>query len=388
MSGKRVLLLCLAAVAAFAALTCQNQDSPVSLLDPQFARKPKPEPVEEPKLEEFWVVQGDPDVLHVVWSGGGTVVDPSVAWDHFFNGIHDDDFPVDDHYEYQMFGPPEAKGTLTTNGWRHADISWNGGRHEDGSYPYPNFPATEIPGEGDPFSFRLTFLDDDGMRVGGAVPFGVVVGGNNEFGEILPADVVTSVVGNGHDENLAVRSYATFAGAPRTGTISITELSMPSVSCKARTVKVNGERLKQVLVSGEVTVNFTKDPPITLEYGEYIWWEGRFLDEDTGAISSRLHLSGSGTYSIGRTMPPGWTGGSVSFVVDYVVSSASLTSTTDPLNHETASYYVYDPSLNATGVITTAGFSDLLWADHGPSSAVNDGKFPVAHTEAYPLNCG
>ena len=87
-------------------------------------------------------------------------------------------------------------------------------------------------------------------------------------------------------------------------------------------------------------------------------------------------------------MPSGWTGGQVSFIIDYVVSSAATgpTGPTAPADHLTFSNYVYDPFSNT--VPTTAGFSDYAWTEYGPSSVVNDGKFPVARSEAISIDCG
>jgi len=74
----------------------------------------------------------------------------------------------------------------------------------------------------------------------------------------------------------------------------------------------------------------------------------------------------------------------VEFVVDYLVSSAS-TSSTAPPEHMTFANYVYDPSRNL--VPTTAGLLGGPWFNVSPSASAGDGAFPVAHSAAFQVNC-
>ena len=240
MSAKRFLTFCIASAIALTTLTCKDSADPLSPVEPQYAKPIKPDlAVGDPILQEFWVVPGeeadDPDVLHIVWSGGGSAVNPSVVWDHFFNGIRDDDAPVDAHYEFYYPGPPLTLGDQLPNGWFHADIPWDGSRMNEGGYEYPDYLTTEVKDEGDPFAFKLYFYDRD-KRVGVATPFGVVVGGNNTFGEIRPEAEVTSMVEGDHDESVSVRSFATFKGETNEGTFAITDISASSLQCKVKAV--------------------------------------------------------------------------------------------------------------------------------------------------------
>lgn len=265
-------------------------------LDPEFAKggnKGKPgDGGGDAVLQEYWVIPGastfDLDQIHVVWSGNGSSVNPSVVWDHFFNGIRDDNAPVDQHYEFSYGGPPDTPGALLPNGMMHVDIPWDGRRLNEGGAFYRDYLATEVPEEGDPFAFVINFLNG-GTRVGRTIPFGVVINGVNEFGTVLPEERVVGLV----HESASVRSYATFKGAAAAGVMFIDALSLDgsSLACTLKTVTTgrgkNKTRTTQAVVSGNISVQFGRDPTITLENGEYVWAEGHFRDVATGALSTR-----------------------------------------------------------------------------------------------------
>lgn len=366
---------------------------------PDFAKggnKGKPGGEESaPVVQEFWVIPGastsDPDEIHVVWSENGSSVNPTVVWDHFFNGIRDDDPPVDQHFEFGYGGPPNTLGVLLdgTNGMMHVDIPWDGRRLSQSGAFYPDYLATEVPEEGDPFAFALYFFNGS-TRVGRTIPFGVVIGGVNEFGTV---DAEATVEGLVH-RSASVRSYATFKGAPAAGVMFVDELLLDgvSLSCRVKTVSTgrgkNRTSTRLAIVSGDVTVQFGRAPAITLQNGEYVWAEGHFLDVNTGDVSKRASSFGSGSYSFSRAMPEGWTGGTVEFIVDYMVPSTSPNPDANDPNHPIFSNYVYDPSRNNVSVTTTAGPMGDAWSNATPSATVNDGRFPVAHSAGFQVSCG
>ena len=373
---------------------CSELAGPTGIEEPQFAKagnKGKPGGGGgDPVLQEFWVIPGssvtDADVIHVVWSGGGTSVNPSVVWDYFFDGIRGDDAPVDEHYEFIYAGPPDTPGAELEDGMMHVDIPWDGRRRNEGGAPYPDYIATEVTGEGDPFAFVLNVYQND-TRLARFIPFGVVVDGVNTFGAVTAEATVKGLV---HDEE-AVRSFATFKGEEPAGVMFVDELILDgsSLTCNVHTVTSgrgkNKTRTQEVHVSGDIVVRFGRDLPITLEFGDYTWWEGHFLDLASGAFSYRVSAPNeSGAFSVSGVMPEGWTGGFVEFVVDYLVSSSSLRPTSPP-EHLTFSSYVYDPGRNA--VPTTAGFRGKVWSNTSPSASAGDGRFPVAHSAAFPLTC-
>jgi hypothetical protein len=380
---------------AMVLLGCTD-DAGTGPLDPEFAKggnKGKPgEGGGDAVLQEYWVIPGltvsDPDQIHVVWSGNGSSVNPSVVWDHFFDGIRDDDPPVDQHYEFYYTGPPNTPGASLPNepnGTMHVDIPWDGRRRSAGAF-YPDYLATEVPGEGDPFAFALTFFNGS-TRVSGTIPFGVVINGVNDFGNVDPEATVAGVV----HASASVRSYATFKGGPAAGVMFVDALSLDgsSLACVLKTVTTgrgrNKIRTTKAVVSGNVTVQFDRYPAITLENGEYVWAEGHFLDVNAGDVSTRTGSFGSGSYSFSETMPDGWSGGEVEFIVDYLVPSSTPNPEANDPNHPIFSNYVYDPARN--GVPTTAGFGGEGWSNGAPSASVNDGRFPVAHSAGSPVSC-
>ena len=372
---------------------CSELAGPTGIEEPQFAKagnKGKPGGGGgDPVLQEFWVIPGssvtDADVIHVVWSGGGTSVNPSVVWDYFFDGIRGDDAPVDEHYEFIYAGPPDTPGEELEDGMMHVDIPWDGRRRNEGGAPYPDYIATEVTGEGDPFAFVLNVYNGS-TRLTRFIPFGVVVGGENTFGAVTPE---ATVEGQVHLE-ADVRSFATFQGEKPEGFLWVDGLTLDgsSLSCRTETTTTgrgkNKVRTTRAVLSGEVTVRFGRDPDITLDFGEYTWWEGHFLASD-GALSKRVRApSESGTFSVSGVMPEGWSGGTVEFIVDYLVSSSS-TGPTAPIEHNMFANYVYDPSRNS--VPTTAGLLGGGWSNDLPSASVDDGRFPVAHSAAFQVTC-
>jgi hypothetical protein len=239
-------------------------------------------------------------------------------------------------------------------------------------YPFTDFLSTSVGGSGkDPFVF-LVFACRGDQRVGSWSPKGVVIAGQTQGAE----GVYSPLVWAGHVSPLQeqVRSYATFQGATASGQASITTLNLAGVQCRAGTVRKGGTTsTTNVMASGDVTVAFAGTPGIPP-----LWWEGHFRDPDTGALSARIAQAGvpGGTYTLSASMPAGWTESSVEFVIDFVRTTG--------LDGSEFMDYTFDPGANT--VRTTAGMGAGAWSIAGPSSALNDGRFPVAHSASVP--CG
>jgi len=136
--------------------------------------------------------------------------------------------------------------------------------YDNPSTLYLDQPGTEVDGEGDPYAFKLYFSAND-QSVGSVNPFGVVVGGVNLFGEMDKELVVMeSVAGDLPDGGAEVRSFATYEGVDRTGTISIAQLSLQAPQCKVSTVTTgrgkNKVSAKQTTISGDVTLTLCQEP--------------------------------------------------------------------------------------------------------------------------------
>ena len=67
-------------------------------------------------LDEYWIFQdGSGNVIHATGSGSVGEVHSRVVFDYFFNGVRDDNPPIDTHFEVS-FPDPLATATTTTDG--------------------------------------------------------------------------------------------------------------------------------------------------------------------------------------------------------------------------------------------------------------------------------
>ncbi|HSW29540.1 MAG TPA: hypothetical protein VLH75_08680 [Longimicrobiales bacterium] len=107
-------------------------------------------------------------------------------------------------------------------------------------------------------------------------------------------------------------------------------------------------------------------------------WAGHVGDPATGALSARITQAGvpGGTYALSASMPAGWTGSAVEFVIDFVRTTG--------MDGSEFMDYTYDPGANT--VLTTGGMGADAWSTAGPSQVLYDGRFPVAHSGGVP--CG
>ncbi len=352
---------------------------------PQFAKGGgKGKPGAEPTLQEYWVIPSPEfgNLIHVAGDGSVDAVNPGVVFDHFFNGIRDDDPPSDAHYEYFYAGPPATVVEQFADGTWHVDIPWNGDRGQNAGL-YRNSPVTDVHGSGaDPFAFRLRF-DLDGDRVGVEYPQGVTVGG--VAGE--PSATVVSEIFPEHGTQV-VRSYATFLGATSQGTASIAALTMTSPQCTLETTTTGkGKPSERVTVTvraitATVGINLALAGPVEIppdNVSSIVWIEFHYRDATTGAITSRqtVTLAGESTSMTVYGDLPAGESFPLEFVIDYVYPIG------DWLN------YVYDPGQN--NVATTAGFGIVPWSGPQtspmPQTTPRTGLFPVATTGTAAVTC-
>lgn len=376
------------ALATCSLLACSGNDltTPADI-DPLFA---KPVKIQEPVIQEFWVVPGPenaPDIIHVVVSDNVFTVDPSLVFDYFHNGIVDDDPPYDQHFEILASGPPASYVEDLHNGWVHVDVPWDGGGKN------PDHLTIEIPGEGDPFSIFLPLKDAGGNTLDWARPRGVVVGGAETHEAEIDLEAylaahpgVSLVLGSDHHPS-AVRSFVATKGYSSDQYMSLSGLTMADLQCqKATTTTGKGkdkvvETVYRLSANISISVDRPSTPPDPDEWN--VWWEGHFWVVGSDEVSYRAAASNVGDYGVTLAMPPSWDGsGVVEFVVDFI---SGLGQTKD---------IVYNPWLNQ--VSTTAGFSSDLWenvypfGDGFPNSrtGLEDGMaVPVAHSIQIPVDC-
>ena len=329
-----------------------------------------------PVLDEYWVYEENGgNLIHVAGSGKVDEVNPNVVFDHFFNGIRDDNAPSDQHYEYVYGGPPAESVSLLPDGRWHVDVQWNGERpssYAPGDRLYPNAIITDVDGlGGDPYAFDLRF-SSNGNLVGGDQPQGVTVGGV----ELGIAEASVSSTAHGEQD---VTSYAIFSGASPEGLAFLASMTTSAMSCTlVNTGRGRGKNAATVLTASAdyaITLGGLYTPP-----GDPVgiaWMELHLRDLVTGEISPRHTVSPS-TPNVAGTitweLDEATAGVELQLVVDYLYPTGPF------LN------YVYDPEKNS--VSTTAGFGVTPWSNTNPSTTAGDEDFPVAATGPVTLNCG
>jgi hypothetical protein len=335
---------------------------------------------------EYWIIPDDPigSLIHVAGTGDVDSVNANVVFDYFFNGIRDDNYPSDDHYEYQYVTPLPFPVDQTENGW-HADIPWNGEREIVPPYPresqYHDALVTDVDGTGgDPFAFQLLFHKGPNV-VGGLQPQGVFDGG------VETGDASASVNSLHHGEQ-EVTSYAVYKGAGHTGTVAIASINISAPTCELTEYREGRGKNAVWIQTRTVTADYIIElafveapPPIAPDSSaEYAWVEFHFLD---GQVISHRWTNRAwqpdgviaGTVSL--ALPDGNPDFEVAFAVDYVYPTGPLMD------------YAYDPANNSNiGFATTAGFGSAPWVGAQTATDVGQGLFPVAKTPAVLVSCG
>ena len=386
----RIIALGLAVGIALFGCTDQNLLGPTDAQLAKGGNKGKSDKTGEPALLEYWVI---PDathgnLIHVAGTGNVDSVNANVVYDYFFNGIRDDNFPSDQHYEYQYAPPLPFPTTQTDAGW-HADIPWNGQRATptNDRTPFPDYLVTDVDGYGgDPFAFDVRFVKG-GNVVGGMQPQGVIVGGVVQGPQPV---TVTSEFDPAHGEQ-AVNSYAVFKGDTPAGSVWITSISMSGASCERRSSREGRGKNAVVVWSRRVTADFAVSfghagpyPTPTDSSPSYLWVEFHLMDDGTGEISNRavenaFTLSPQISGTAVMDLPDSDADFDLKFVVDYVFPSGDFMD------------YTYDPANNSNvGFITTAGIGGAAWTSTTTQTAADLGaaQFPVAITvDVIPVNC-
>ena len=350
--------------------------------EPQFAKGGKGKPGSSSvALEEYWVYAGPSgdNLIHVVGSGDVDLVNPGTAFDHFFNGIRDDDPPTDEHFEFGYGGPPAASTEVLPDGRWHADVSWNGLRSTSiyASGDYRDSPVTDVNGA-DPFAISLRLMRNGKSVLGPRHPNGIIEGG-------IETGLAEATV-NGVHGLQTVTSYATFAGDPAEGTVSLAALSMTSPQCEV-VEQVTGHGKKAVvntvhMLSATVDIALQLNGPVTIPVGnvsDIAWLELHFRNAATGMLTGRhtlLMQEVTHTFVMESQLADDATSFPLELVVDYVY----------PIGFELLLDYAYDPDLNA--VTTTAGFGGPSWSNGLPQVAPGNGRFPVAATGSVTVVCG
>ena len=314
----------LALALGVSAAACGAPDGPTSPdVAPQFAKGGKPggggTGGEAATLDEYWVFRGSDgvDQVHIVVSNADRIT-KNVSHDFFFNGVVDDDAPFDQHYEWYDIGATTPPTEVLADGRAHVDLPFNGERNADGGLYgfYKDFPATSVGDSGaDPFVFRV-YAYSGSKRVGWFTPLGVINGGvtltdREPAGDFLGATHLEPVSG--------VRSYATFQGGERGGSLWLSSVEVSDLACTGSSGGGRGKKATTsagYTISATVTVSFDLDP---LEPNGNVWWEGHFMDP-SGVLSHRMAgTGGPGPMNVSLAMPEGWSGSDqLEFVVDFV----------------------------------------------------------------------
>ena len=405
MSGKRSALVVLALGLLVASGGCGERNNPVSPVDPQMTKggKPsKPGASTEPELQEFWVYTKDDDeqCAHIVMSGTYIAMGFNPAYDYFFNGWQD----LDDHYEVYQPGFPggdieyrDVDGVTLG----HTDICYHGERRytDEGPVYFKDFPTTDVDGPGgDPIAFIPVAVIENADRTQSFRQFrprGVVVGGQTLGREAVGVTSVWDHDGDGVDDSFDdVRSFAISHGEEATEKLFVSDLSISNVTCAATTTTVGSGRNKQRISVAQVDLAAVADfgaSPAPSAGGVDYWAEVHVLvlpevgdQEGSGPIFVSARKTFNGTTADALATAP-----STTFEADLADRTVYVELAVDYLFGMNGDY-VYDPAEN--GVFTTVGFgygtNGNAWSPPaGVSTTLDDGKFPVAHSNAVQVVC-
>ncbi len=329
---RRPLLVLLPLVLATLA-GCEGPDA-ASVVSPELARSKgdhgKPGgSVTAPTLDEFFVYEGagGQDYVHVVVDGPATVISFNSVFDHFQNGVRDDDPPFDTHYEFFHRGfapdqPPEALG----DGRVHVDIPFDGTFADydpaiDDYRPATFFdhPYQDLDGNGaDAYALRLVWQwDDGGTQTESMTPYSVI--GSNDTG--LHDGATTS-------------TFARFKGAAAPSQVYVSAMSAAPARCSTTTVRSGKgkNRTEETVTQVDVDVSYTLgtsgvgDPADADPWVEFHLQDGDLLSYRASVIADAW----SGTLTL--ELPAGSNLGDLRFIVDYVYPDAA--------------WGVYDPGQN------------------------------------------
>jgi len=390
---KRLSFVLVTAAISFVTLTCRDQGQVASPVEPQFAKPVPVEPV-EPKLEEFWVHEHDDcagGMIHVVVSGDFLRIETNVSHDYWFNGILDRRPYGEDHWEMAERGPAQPETVWNeerTLG--HIDVCFNGERidyvYGDGSGGLEYFldsPATSVGGTGaDPFAFAVWVVTAE-KKFEPAVgkyfrPAGVIVGGETGEQEV---QTVTSAWPGGEFDN--VRSYAVFQPETAQNFLYFDALELDA-TCQVVTIPGRNKKTPSVTtttITAVATFGFGSTGESWPPDG-YLRTESHLrVSQDDG----QLFFSGPLTNTLlgdQAQVTYTWTtdgalGGDVQveLLADFLAPSLDY-----------RDQFVYDPGRNT--VTSTAGFDGDPWGAGNLSTTINDGKFPVAHSNPVTVTCG
>lgn len=398
MFAKRLSFVLVTVAISFVTLTCKDQGQVASPVEPQFAKPVKPVPVEpvEPKLVEFWVHEHEDckgGMIHVAVSGDFLRIETNVSHDYWFNGILDRRPYAEEHWEMAERGPaqpPTEWNEDRTLG--HIDVCFNGERIDDvygdgsgGLVYFLDSPATSVDGKGaDPFAFAVWVVTSEKQfepAVGTYFrPEGVIVGGETKGQE---GESVTSAW---HDEESfdGVRSYAVFQPETAKSFLYFDALDV-TATCQVVTILGRNKRTPSVTTStitavatfgfGSTPVPWPSDGYLRTESHLRVTQDGN-VKFFSGPLTNPLLLNEAQvTYT--------WTrDGALEGNFEVELLSDFLAPALDYRDQ-----FVYDPGRNT--VTTTAGFDGDPWnALTNLSTTINDGYFPVAHSNVVTVTCG
>lgn len=393
---------------ALLAVACHDATDIAGPSEPQFAKGGKTTGA-EPKLEEFWVYSEGEDPedckqkIHIVVSGTFIRIGKNINHDHFFNGVRDDDPPVETHFEFGFGGPitptpPDFATYPDGTNVGHADVCFDGVRSVDTDdmgneliSHFRDYPATSVGGSGaDPFAISpgvVTRQTKNSTSFRVFRPRGVVVGG-----ETLTRDepTVTSSWDGVAYQN--VTSYAVHQGNPARGDLFFEYLSIADVSCSIGTSQVGRGKNKTTVTTTTISANVTVDYGADLPFNQNFWGEGhlRLVTEDTpeGLISGRIRTPQTdGTFSASMEFEGDWSGQEV--IVEFIADFLHATSGDHDIwdYHYSELYdFVYNPGRN--WMRTTAGIGGPEWDKlFNVSKYLDDGLFPVAYSGSLGIVC-
>jgi hypothetical protein len=397
---KRISLCSL--LVALLAVACHDATDLAGPSEPQFKKGGKPS-APDPKLEEFWVYSitgGCDQMIHIVVSGAFLRIGKNIIHDHFFNGVRDDDPPVETHFEYGFSGPITPPTEFNSDGTvGHADVCFDGVRSvdmdADGNRTlesrFVDYPATSVGGTGaDPFAISPGVVTRQTKSITSVRifrPRGVVVDG-----DALARDE-TEVTSSWHGAVFEdVSSYAVYQGEAARGDLFYDGLSIGDVSCSVGTSQIGRGKNKTTVTTTTISANVTVDYGADAEFNQHFWGEGHFrlvTDDTDGLISGRIMTPQTGgTFSASTDFDGDWSGQTVEveFIADFLQATSGIEEW--PGHYSEIYDFVYNPGRNSVSVLTTAGIGGDVWSVGNVSTTLDDGLFPVVYSGSVTVECG